>query len=336
MIGEVDYYTHRDAGVLDWFRNNQPVEEKGYTTQLLGNDAVKYVNQQSAAKPFYLYLTFNAPHTPYQAPQNYIDRYKEIQDPTRRTYAGMVTCLDDEIGRVVAALDKKGLRDNTLIIFHSDNGGTQNAMFAGQMADLSKTKIPCDNGPYRDGKGTLFEGGCLVAALANWPGHIKPETVTGLIHAVDILPTVAALAGASTAKCKPLDGVNVWSTIADGKPSPRTEVIYNVEPFRAAIRQGDWKMIWRTLIPTSVDLFDLAADPYEKNNLAAANPEKVAAMQARIEALGKEAAKPLALIYVGKVGLAHGKPLLGSEVKKSSAADDQQGSAITDEGVGDN
>lgn len=335
MIGELDYYTHRDAGVLDWFRNNKPVEETGYTTQLLGNDAVKYINEQSTDKPFYLYLTFNAPHTPYQAPQDYIDRYKDIKDPTRRTYAGMVTCLDDEIGRVVAALDKKGLRDNTLILFHSDNGGTRNAMFAGQMADLSKTRIPCDNGLYRDGKGTLFEGGCLVAAFANWPGHIKPQTVDGIIHAVDIYPTLAALAGASTARCKPLDGMNVWSTIAEGKPSPRHELIYNIEPFRAAMRQGDWKIVWRTLIPTSVDLYNLAEDPYEKNNVAAAHPDKVAAMQSRIESLGKEAAKPLALIYVGKVGLAHGKPLLGSESDMNRSKADDHGPSIADEGIGD-
>ena len=102
----------------------------------------------------------------------------------------MVTCMDDEIGRVVAELDKKGLRDNTLIVFQSDNGGTRNAMFAGQMADLSKTKLPCDNGSYRDGKGTLFEGGCRVAACANWPGHIKPGTVDGMIHVVDMYPTL--------------------------------------------------------------------------------------------------------------------------------------------------
>ena len=335
MIGELDYYTHRDAGVLDWFRDNKPVEEEGYTTQLLGNDAVKYINEQSAGKPFYLYLTFNAPHTPYQAPQAYIDRYKSIEDPTRRTYAGMVTCLDDEIGRVVAALDKKGLRDNTLILFHSDNGGTRNAMFAGQMADLTKTKLPCDNGSYRDGKGTLFEGGCRVAACANWPGHIKPETVDGIIHAVDVYPTLANLAGASTEKCKPLDGVDVWATIAQGKASPRTEVIYNVEPFRAAVREGDWKLIWRTLIPTSVDLYNLAEDPYEKNNVAAAHPDKVSAMQARMEALGKEAAKPLALIHVAKVGLAHGKPLMGSESETSPAAVNNHEPSITDEGIGD-
>lgn len=334
MIGELDYYTHSDAGVLDWFRNNRPVKEKGYTTQLLGGDAVKYIQQQRADKPFYLYLAFNAPHTPYQAPKEYVDRYPNIEDPTRRTYAGMVSCLDDEIGKVVAALDQRGLRANTLILFHSDNGGTRNAMFAGQMADLSKTKLPCDNGPYRDGKGSLFEGGCRVAAFANWPGHIKAQTVEGLIHAVDIYPTLAALAGAPTMKGKPLDGVNVWSTIAEGKPSPRTEVVYNVEPFRGAVRQGDWKLLWRSLIPTSVDLYNLAEDPYEKNNLAAAHPDKVVAMQDRLNALGKEAAKPLALIYITSVGLAHGKPLLATETAAQPAPVQKDGPAITDEGFG--
>lgn len=335
MIGELDYYTHSDAGAIDWFRDNKVVIEEGYTTQLIGNDAVKYIGAQNANKPFYLYLTFNAPHTPYQAPKAYVDRYMHIAEPTRRIYAGMVTCLDDEIGRVVAALDNKGLRNNTLIIFHSDNGGTTNAMFAGQMADLSKTKLPCDNGSYRDGKGTLFEGGCRVAACANWPGHIKAQTVDGIIHAVDFYPTLAALAGASTAKSKPLDGVNVWNTIAEGKPSPRTEVVYNVEPFRGAVRQGDWKCIWRTLIPTSFDLYNLAEDPYEKNNVAAAHPDKVAAMQSRINALGKESAPALALKYVAGVGLKHSKPLLASDDGHSPESVEDHGHSITDEGIGE-
>ncbi len=334
MIGELDYYTHSDAGVLDWFRNNQPVKEEGYTTQLLGADAVKYIQQQDAQKPFYLYLAFNAPHTPYQAPREYVDRFSGIAEPTRRAYAGMVSCLDDEIGKVVAALEKKGLREQTLILFHSDNGGTTNPLFAGQMTDLSKTKLPCDNGPYRDGKGSLFEGGCRVAALANWPGKIKPQTVDGIIHAVDIYPTLARLAGASVQKCKPLDGVDVWETIAQGKPSPRTEVIYNVEPFRGAVRQGDWKLIWRALIPASVNLYNLAEDPYEKTNLAAEHPAKVAALQARLNALGREQAKALALIYVGQVSLAHGKPNMASEDGKGAVMVDANGPSITDEGFG--
>ena len=196
-IGELDYYTHGDAGVLDWFRDNKPVHEEGYTTTLIGDDAVRYINAQAPNKPFYLYLAFNAPHTPYLAPKEIIARYAAIADPTRRTYAAMVDCLDDNIGRVVAALDRKGLRDNTIILFHSDNGGTHNAMFAGQMADVSKIRIPCDNSPYRDGKGSLYEGGCRVAACANWPGHIRPQTVDGVIHVVDLYPTLATRAGAS-------------------------------------------------------------------------------------------------------------------------------------------
>lgn len=332
-IGELDYYTHGDFGVLDWFRDNKPVHEEGYTTQLIGADAVKYIQAQQAGKPFYLYLTFNAPHTPYQAPQEYIDRYKNIEDPTRRIYAGMVACLDDEVGKVVAALDAKGLRDNTLILFHSDNGGTRNKMFTGQMTDVSKINLPCDNGPYRGGKGELFEGGCRVAACANWPGHIKAGTVSGILHAVDIYPTLAALTGASTAKCKPLDGVNAWETIAENKPSPRTEVVYNIEPFRGAVRQGDWKCIWRTLVPTSVDLYNLAEDPYEQTNLATAHPDKVAAMQERINALGKECAKPLALQYIAGAGLKHDKPVIGSEKGQPQAL--IEGHSITDEGIGE-
>jgi arylsulfatase A-like enzyme len=313
MIGELDYFTHDEHGVLDWFRDNKPVRENGYTTTLLGDDAVKYIDKQDPNKPFYLYLTFNAPHTPYQAPKEYVAKYASIADPTRRTYAAMVDCLDENIGKVVAALDKKGLRHNTLILFHSDNGGTRDKMFTGQMADVSKINLPCDNGPYRSGKGALFEGGCRVAACANWPGHIKAQTVEGIIHAVDIYPTLAALAGASTARCKPLDGVNVWDTIAEGKPSPRTEFIYNVEPFRGAIRQGDWKLIWRTSLPSSVDLYNLVEDPYETNNVAAAHPDKVAALQARLEIAGKESAKPLALLYILQTALKATVPLLPTD-----------------------
>jgi len=120
-----------------------------------------------------------------------------------------------------------------------------------------------------------------------------------------------------------------------GLTPSRSEVIYNVEPFRGAVRQGDWKLIWRTLIPTSVDLYNLAEDPYEKNNIAAAHLDKVAAMQERLNVLGKESAKPLALVYVTSVGLAHGKPLMASEDGKGPALVEDDGHAITDEGFGD-
>ena len=295
LIGEIDYFTHEQHGVVDWYADNKPVEEEGYSTTLLGERAVKVIEAHDGATPLYLYLTFNAPHTPYQAPQEYLDRYRQIAEPSRRAYAAMITAMDDQIGRVVSALARKGLRENTLIVFQSDNGGTRNAMFAGE-GDMSKIKIPCDNGPYRDGKGSIYEGGTRVVALANWPGRIQPGgVVDGMIHVVDMYPTLAALAGASTARCKPLDGIDVWAAIGEGKPSPRTEVVYNVEPFRAGIREGDWKLVWRVLLPAAVELYNIAQDPSEKTNLAAKYPEKVAALQKRANELGAAMAKPMFL-----------------------------------------
>ncbi|MFG0328090.1 MAG: arylsulfatase [Phycisphaerales bacterium JB037] len=296
MIGELDYFTHEEHGVLDWFRDNEPVREDGYTTTLIGKDAARLIEQHDQSQPLYLYLTFNAPHTPYQAPQEYIDRFSSIEDPTRRTYAAMVSCLDDEIGRVVDALNRTGMRENTLIVFHSDNGGTKNALFAGVMADMSNITIPCDNGPYRDGKGSLYEGGTRVCAFVNWPGRIRPGPNDGLIHAVDLFPTFASLAGATPEKDRPLDGINVWRTLKDRAESPRTEVIYNIEPFRAAIRQGDWKLVWRAMLPTRVELFDLRNDPSETTNLASQHPALVAELQARVDALAADAKPPLFLI----------------------------------------
>jgi arylsulfatase A-like enzyme len=296
LIGEIDYFTHEQHHVLDWYRNNRRLKETGYSTTLFGNAAVKLIDEHDPAVPLYLYLAFNAPHTPYQAPQEYLDQYRNIADGSRRAYAASITAMDDQIGRVVAALDKKKMRDNTLIVFQSDNGGTRNAMFAGE-GDMSKTKIPCDNGPYRDGKGSLYEGGTRVPAFVNWPGHVKAgSTVDGMLHVVDMYPTLVALAGGSTAQSKPLDGMDVWPTISEGRPSPRTEIVYNVEIFRAGIRDGDWKLIWRTPLPEVVELYNLAQDPSEKNNLAAEHPDKVAALQKRANELAATMAKsPLLL-----------------------------------------
>jgi arylsulfatase A-like enzyme len=135
------------------------------------------------------------------------------------------------------------------------------------------------------------------------------------MHVVDIFPTLAGLAGASTTKGKPLDGVDVWSTISEGKPSPRQEVVYNIEPFRGGVRQGDWKLIWRTPLPSQLELFNIAQDPYEKTNLADQNPQMVAQLQKRIEELARESAKSLFLVdaFSAAWGAAHGAPSLPTE-----------------------
>ena len=296
LIGEIDYFTHEASGVVDWYRNGEIVKEKGYSTTLLGDDAVKLIDEHDPNKPLFLYLAFNAAHTPYQAPEEYLKKYAAIEDPSRRAYAGSITAMDDQIARVIDALAQKKMLDNTLIVFMSDNGGTRNAMFSGAIADMSKVRIPCDNGPFREGKGTNYEGGTRVVAFANWPGHIPSgSAIPGLVHTADWYPTFLALAGAEASQPRPPDGIDMRGTLFDGNPSPRTEIVYNIEPFRAAIREGDWKLLWRTTLPSSVELYDIANDPSESKNLASQYPDKVATLQKRIQELSTHAAKPLLL-----------------------------------------
>lgn len=310
LLGEIDYFTHSAHGVRDWFRNNMPIKEDGYVTQLLGEDAVSLIEKHDPKKPLFLYLAFTAPHAPYQAPQAYLDQYKSLTDPAQRAYAAMLTTMDDEIGRVVHALDARKMRDNTLIVFQSDNGGPRSAKFTGEV-DMSKSTIPADNGPYRDGKGSLYEGGTRVVALANWPGHIKPGSIVDQpIHMVDMYPTLTRLAGAPLDKNKPLDGMDVWATISEGAPSPRDEFIYGVEPFRAAVRKGDWKLVWQATLPSRVELFNLAQDPAEAVNLADKNPQKVAELQQLAETQARGAAPALLL----KEALGTAKPVLFGSV----------------------
>ncbi|HTQ84235.1 MAG TPA: arylsulfatase [Pseudolabrys sp.] len=299
LVGEIDYYTHTIGGQTDWYRNGKLLKEKGYVTTLLGEDAVRFIGRQSASKPFFMYLAFTAPHTPFQAPQKYMDKYPNISDANRRGYAAMITAMDDEIGNVVAALEKHGLRDNTIIIFHSDNGGNQAAHLAGESE--VKGKLPADNGPYRGGKGDLYEGGTRVVSLINWPNQIKPGTVVDqMVHVVDYYPTLVKLAGGSLSDSKPLDGIDLWPTIVSGKPSPRDEIVYNIEMFRGAVRRGDWKLFWRATLPSKLELYDIAHDTGETNNAAAAHPEEVRELQNRINELGGQMAKSQLLEQVFK------------------------------------
>lgn len=286
LIGEIDYNTHKVHGVTDWYRNNRKLDEPGYVTTLLGKDAVRHIRQHDPAKPLFMYLAFTAPHTPFQAPKTYVDRFASIADPNRRTYAAMINAMDEQIGAVLAELSRKGMREDTLVIFHSDNGGVTSATFAGQIE--TKGQLPARNTPLRNGKGSLDEGGTRAVALANWPGRIKPGKVDQPMHVVDMLPTLAGRAGASLSGTKPLDGVDVWQTLSQGAPSPRTEIVYNVEMFRAALRQGDWKLNLRATLPTKVELYNIAKDPGETTNLAAENAPLVAALQKRIDDLSKE------------------------------------------------
>lgn len=290
LIGEIDYFTHSAHGVLDWYDGDKQSNAKGYATTLLGQEAVKVIETHDPKTPLYLYLAFTAPHTPYQAPKEYLDRYAGIADPSRRAYAAMITAMDDQIGRVLDALEKRGMRKDAFVLFHSDNGGTRSAQFTGE--SKVKGELPPDNGPYREGKGTNYEGGTRVVAVANWPGKVKQGAVEGMMHAVDLFPTFIGLAKGKVPTAKPLDGVDVWGTISEGKPSPRTSMVYNVDPTGASLRDGDWKLVWLTMLPGSVELFDLASDPGEKTNLAEKNPDKLKALQGKARELASQMVMP--------------------------------------------
>ncbi len=292
LLGEIDYFTHSAHGTRDWFRDDKPLKEEGYATSLLGDEAVRVIERHDPKRPLFLYLAFTAPHTPYQVPKEVLAQYASLEDPARRSYAAMITVMDAEIGKVIRALDANKLRENTIVVFQSDNGGPASAKFTGEI-DMSKSTIPPDNSPFREGKGTLYEGGTRVVAVANWPGRIPAGSVVrGPVHIVDWFPTLAGLAGAKSGT-KPLDGMDMWPTLSQGTPSPRSEVVYNLEPFRAGLRQGNWKLIWQATLPSKVELFDVAADSAETTNVAEKNSEVVATLKQRIEALSREAVTPL-------------------------------------------
>ena len=293
VVGEVDYFTRERGGLTDWQRNGKFLKEQGYYTELIGNDAVRIIATHDTSKPLFLYVASLAAHAPYQAPQQYVDAYKDtIKDPIRRTYAGMITALDDQIGRIVAALDKKKMLDNTIIVFSSDNGGATSALFAtGARSPEEReesggvelgAKPPASNGNLRGGTGSLHEGGVRVPTFVSWPARLKPAVVNEPLHMVDVMPTLLVLAGAQGSADHPFDGRDMWPTLADGKPSPNDDILINVEPFRGAIRRGNWKFVQIALLPGKVELFDLAQDPGETKNVADAHPDVTKDLQSRL------------------------------------------------------
>ncbi len=158
--GAIDYFTHARDGGHDWHRNDTESRDKGYSTILLGDEAVRIIEAQDKNTPLFLYVPFNAPHSPLQVSDEYREHYTQIAGKQRQAFAAMVHCLDEQVGRVVDAIEKRSMTSNTLFIFSSDNGG---------QLDQAGT-----NGPLRAGKGTLYEGGTRVAAFANWLGEFSP------------------------------------------------------------------------------------------------------------------------------------------------------------------
>ena len=266
----IDYYTHERYGIPSMFRGLERTEEdKGtYATDVVRREALKFVNE-NADRPFFLYLPFNAPHgasnlekDSLQVPAEYLRRYYPDRDPNdRRTkYMGMVSAMDEAIGELLDLLDEEGLAENTLVIFHSDNGGSG----------------PADNGPLRGSKSTMWEGGLRVPFLARWPARLPAgEIRDDFLTALEIVPTITAAVGAQNPEGVILDGFNMLPVLR-GEASSERESMFWERRLDKACRVGRYKWIEAE---KGSGLFDLAADIGEQHDLSEKRPDLLAAMK---------------------------------------------------------
>ncbi len=248
----------------DWYRtkllrNEKRVATKEYLTDELSNAAVDFIDRQKD-KPFFLYLAYNAPHGPLQATDKYLDRFQHIDDMKRRTYAAMVSAVDDGVGKILAKLDEHNLSNDTLIVFLSDNGGP--------------TKVNASsNAPLRGAKGSPFEGGIRVPFAMRWSGTIPSGMDYDLpVISMDIFATIVAQAGATVSKDRPLDGVDLLPFLTGAKPGPPHDKLFwrFLSKETLVIRRGDNKLI-RSGSDNLGSLFDLSNDISESNNVAERN-----------------------------------------------------------------
>lgn len=254
-------------------RNAQPASFEGYLTDALSNEAVTFIDQYHE-QPFLLYLAYNTPHTPMQAPDAYVERYEHIENKKRRTYAAMVSAMDDGVGRVRDALDRHGLRERTLIMFLSDNGGPVR----------QGSPNGASNGPLREGKGTVYEGGIRVPCVLAWPGTLPSGSVCQHpVIALDL--TATALDAGDALEGAPLDGVSLLPVLTgEDTVAPRTELCWRwQEGDKWAIRQGDWKLVSEPGTE-GLELFHLGDDVGERQNLANGEPQRVEALRAAFDA----------------------------------------------------
>jgi arylsulfatase A-like enzyme len=261
---------------------NEPLT--GYLTERFGVEAADFIDRRKAA-PFFLMLTFNAVHTPMDAPPAaYLNRFPGIVDPTRKTYLAMLAAMDDAIGVVLAKMRALNLEQNTLVFFHSDNGGP---VTAGTSVNGSI------NTPLRNGKKSLWEGGIRVPFLVQWKGKLPagavyPEPVIQL----DLFTTALAAAGGTPPPGVLIDGVNLLPHLegtAAGVPHDNLYWRFG-DPQPAAIRKGAWKL---KTTATTVELYNLASDIGETTDVAAANPAVVTSLQADLNAWKSQLVPPL-------------------------------------------
>jgi arylsulfatase A-like enzyme len=296
LVGGHNYLLHPDAKPrfgsahsYDMiYRGRQVQKLDGYATDLFTDEAIAFVDR-NGAKPWFLYLAYNAVHTPLEVLKKYGDRVPaSITNPDRRGYLSLLIGLDDAVGRVMLRLRETGHEKDTLIFFFSDNGGPGRKPFLAYNSAV--------NTPLRGDKGQTLEGGIRVPFFVSWPGKLPAgKTFDQPVTALDVLPTVCSAAGATLPA--DLDGLNLLPHLAGETDSVLHESIFWRFGPQKAIRQGRWKLVdWRdfeTKRNSGWELFDLANDSGEKNNLAASKPDLVAKMRADWDAWNSRNIAPL-------------------------------------------
>lgn len=298
---EVGYFPpFANNGGRDFQRNGVSIEEPGYETYLLANEASRYIKARDKARPFFLYLPFLAPHTPLAAPEELIEKYRNINTdlaPTRSRhsdatrdaakarglpsarplYAAVVDAMDQAIGQVLDTLEQEGIDDNTIVLFMSDNGGAAYSVGG------------ADNAPLRGGKGETFEGGIRVVASLRWPAQLKPGQFGSMMTVMDVLPTLTAAAGVERQDDSRLDGLNLWPAMRNHEEANRSQPVFFASEipiygqFNLTMIDGDWKLvqeIFQNQLEVTVSnwLFNLRDDPLEYNDLSQQQPARVADM----------------------------------------------------------
>ena len=259
--------------------NTQPsAAEGGKGEYELTEHAEKFI-EENKARPFFLYLPHNTPHIPFKAKPELIEKNKGAWHPE---YAGVIESMDDCVGRLMAKVDALGLTDRTIFIFASDNGGLHVLEFHGTP--------PTHNTPFRAGKGYLYEGGIRAPLIIRWPGKVKPGSVNDTpVVFLDLMPTLIEAAGLTAAKTTgPLDGTSLMPVLTGGQLAPRT-LFFHMPNYTnqggrpsSSLRDGNWKLI-EQLEDNSVELYNLAKDPGEKNDLAASDAARTAELRKKLD-----------------------------------------------------
>jgi arylsulfatase A-like enzyme len=283
--GAHDYFA--PMGIL---RGNTPAGDKTYLTDALGREAVAFIDR-AKANPFFLYLAFNAVHTPLQADEARLKKFESITNTQRRTYAGMMSALDDSVGAVIAKLKAENLTENTLVFFISDNGGPT----------MKGTTINgCSNGPLRGSKRTTLEGGVRVPFFISWPGHIPADKVDDRpMIQLDVLTTSLSAAGVEAKPEWKLEGVDLLPYLTGKNSGMPHDALYWRFGAQMAIRKGDWKLVKYDLAAeggsgtSPAKLYDLKADIGEATDLAAKQPGKVKELQTMWDAWNVSNVAPL-------------------------------------------